>query len=130
MSNEPLALPAALATFDELWDPRIIAQVNDYDVRIAKVAGEFAWHSHADTDEFFLVLQGELRIGLRDDEGEREVVLPQGSIFVVPRGIEHKPSSAGGASILLFEPTGTVNTGDRHEPLPAHIKTTTGRALR
>ena len=130
VSNEPLSLTAALATFDELWDPRIVAQVNDYDVRIAKVAGEFAWHSHDDTDEFFLVLRGELRIGLRDEEGEREVVLPRGSVFVVPRGVEHKPSSADGASILMFEPAGTVNTGDRHEQLPEHLKTTTGRALR
>ncbi|SDM54631.1 cupin domain-containing protein [Allokutzneria albata] len=130
MNNEPLSLTAALDTFDELWDPRIVAQVNDYDVRIAKVAGEFAWHSHADTDEFFLVLQGELRIGLRGEDGEREVVLPKGSIFVVPRGVEHKPSSADGASILMFELTGTVNTGDQHEQLPAHLKSTTGRALR
>jgi mannose-6-phosphate isomerase-like protein (cupin superfamily) len=124
--NEPAGLRAALATFDDLWAPRIVAQVNDYDVRIAKVAGEFPWHSHDDTDEFFLVLQGELRIGLRDSGGEREVVLPRGSIFVVPRGAEHKPSSAGGASILMFEPTGTLNTGDRHDEIPDHITTTTG----
>ena len=129
VSNEPLDLSTALAGFDELWAPRIATRVNDYDVRIAKVAGEFVWHRHDNTDEFFLVLDGELRIGLRDEHGEREVVLPQGSVFVVPRGVEHQPSSAGGASILLFEPTGTVSTGDRHDELPAHIRTTTGHSL-
>jgi mannose-6-phosphate isomerase-like protein (cupin superfamily) len=127
--NESINLHTALAGFDELWDPRIVTQVNDYDVRIAKVAGEFVWHRHDDTDEFFLVLDGELRIGLRDEHGEREVVLPKGAVFVVPRGVEHKPSSADGASILMFEPTGTLNTGDRHDELPGHIATTTGRRL-
>lgn len=127
--NEPIDLDAALASFDDLWDPRIVAQINDYDARIAKVAGEFAWHSHDNTDEFFLVLDGELRIELRDEHGEREVELPRGSVFVVPRGVEHKPSSTYGASILMFEPTGTPNTGDRHDRLPDHITTTTGRSL-
>lgn len=129
MSTEPVDLHAALAAFDDLWAPRIAARVNDYDVRIAKVAGEFTWHRHDDTDEFFLVLDGELRIALRDEHGERAVTLPEGSLFVVPRGVAHKPFSTGGASILLFEPTGTPNTGDQHEQLPAHITTTTGRAL-
>lgn len=129
VSKEPIDLHAALAGFDDLFAPRIVAQVNDYDVRIAKVAGEFAWHAHDDTDEFFLVLDGELTIGLREADGERAVVLPRGAVFVVPRGVEHKPSSAGGASILMFEPTGTPNTGDRHDELPGHITTTVGRAL-
>nr|WP_232542248.1 cupin domain-containing protein [Nocardia bovistercoris] len=114
-----------------MWAPRIAARVNDYDVRIAKVAGEFTWHRHDHTDEFFLVLDGELRIALRDSDSdsERSVTLPTGSVFVVPAGIEHKPSSIDGASILMFEPTGTPNTGDKHEQLPTHIATTTGRAL-
>ncbi|GAA3437568.1 cupin domain-containing protein [Kutzneria kofuensis] len=129
MTNQPIDLHAALAGFDDLWAPRIAARVNDYDVRIAKVAGEFAWHRHDDTDEFFLVLDGELRLELRDEDGERAVTLPRGSVFVVARGVEHKPSSAGGASILMFEPTGTPNTGDQHERLPDHIVTTTGHAL-
>ncbi|MEU8899351.1 cupin domain-containing protein [Nocardia sp. NPDC048505] len=129
MIREPVDLRAALAAFDELWAPRIAARVNDYDVRIAKVGGEFAWHRHDDTDEFFLVLSGQLRIALREGNDERAVTLQQGSVFVVPRGVEHKPSSADGASILMFEPTGTVNTGDHHERLPAHIKTTIGHAL-
>ncbi|MFI0354288.1 cupin domain-containing protein [Actinomadura sp. 9N407] len=88
---------------------------------------------HADTDEFFLVLDGELAIALRDggdDSGaERSVTLPKGTVFVVPRGIEHKPSSPGGASILMFEPTGTLTVGDHHEAVPSHIDSTTGHAL-
>jgi mannose-6-phosphate isomerase-like protein (cupin superfamily) len=129
VSNRPIDLHAALATFDELWAPRIATRMNDYDVRIAKVAGEFAWHSHAETDEFFLVLDGELTIALRDADAERTVTLAKDSVFVVPRGVEHKPSSMEGASILMFEPTGTVNTGDQHERLPEHITATTGHAL-
>ncbi|MFJ1704547.1 cupin domain-containing protein [Kitasatospora sp. NPDC088346] len=127
--SEPIDLRTALASFDALWSPRIAARVNDYDVRIAKVAGEHVWHVHADTDEFFLVLDGELRIALREAAGEREVVLPTGSVFVVPRGVEHRPSSDGGASILMFEPTGTPTVGDRHDPVPGHVDATTGHPL-
>ncbi|GAA1270341.1 cupin domain-containing protein [Kitasatospora nipponensis] len=129
MSNEPLALGAALASFDALWSPRIVTHVNDYDVRVAKVQGEHLWHAHDHTDEFFLVLEGELRIGLRESAGEREVVLPRGSVFTVPRGVEHRPSAPSGAAILLFEPTGTATVGDRHEEVPAHVDATTGHPL-
>ncbi|MFF0312142.1 cupin domain-containing protein [Streptosporangium sp. NPDC004379] len=163
MTREPIDLGAALASFDRLWSPRIVTRVNDYDVRVAKVAGEHVWHAHDDTDEFFLVLAGELRIALRDGGpapegsgsdgpgsdgsgvggsgvggsgvggsgvgGERVVVLPRGSVFVVPRGVEHRPSSDGGASILMFEPSGTSSVGDRHEEVPAHVDATTGHAL-
>uniref|UniRef100_A0AAU2V3U9 Cupin domain-containing protein n=1 Tax=Streptomyces sp. NBC_00003 TaxID=2903608 RepID=A0AAU2V3U9_9ACTN len=129
MSTHPVLLSTALAGFEALWSPRIVAQVNDYDVRIAKVAGEHVWHAHDDTDEFFLVVEGELTIALREGGGEREVVLPQGAVFVVPRGTEHKPSSEAGASILLFEPTGTLTVGDRHDAIPAHVDATTGHAL-
>ncbi|MEV4868218.1 cupin domain-containing protein [Streptomyces syringium] len=129
MINEPIDLKSALSSFDQLWSPRIVTQVNDYDVRIAKVAGEHIWHVHENTDEFFLVLDGELGIGLRDGEGERVVVLPQGAVFVVPRGVEHRPFSTAGASILLFEPTGTSTVGDRHDPVPGHVDATTGHAL-
>jgi mannose-6-phosphate isomerase-like protein (cupin superfamily) len=137
--NEPISLEAALAGFTSLWSPRIVTRVNDYDVRIAKVAGEHIWHVHESTDEFFLVLEGELTLALRDAEddsgdtgsgrNERVVTLPQGAVFVVPRGVEHKPSSAAGASILMFEPAGTPTVGDRHDPIPDHIDATTGHAL-
>ena len=126
--SEPVALSDALARFDALWSPRIVTQVNDYDVRIAKVKGEHVWHAHADTDELFLVLAGVLTIALREPSGEREVVLPTGSVFVVPRGQEHRPSSDGGASILMLEPTGTLSTGDAVDP-PGHVDATRGHAL-
>ncbi|MFB4277022.1 cupin domain-containing protein [Nonomuraea sp. MTCD27] len=129
MTSQPIDLTTALSAFDALWSPRIVTRVNDYDVRIAKVAGEHIWHAHDDTDEFFLVLDGELRIALREASGERVVTLPTGAVYVVPRGVEHKPSSAGGASILMFEPTGTPSVGDRHEPVPGHIDATTGHEL-
>ncbi|WPO76087.1 MULTISPECIES: cupin domain-containing protein [unclassified Streptomyces] len=129
MTGDPIALDQALASFDALWSPRIVTTVNDYDVRVAKVEGEHLWHVHDDTDEFFLVLGGELRIGLREPAGERTVTLPRGSVFTVPRGTEHKPSAPDGARILLFEPTGTSTVGDRHEDVPAHVDATTGHAL-
>ncbi|HEY1180504.1 MAG TPA: cupin domain-containing protein [Phytomonospora sp.] len=129
MSSEPIALADALASFDALWSPRIVTRVNDYDVRVAKVEGEHVWHVHENTDEFFLVLDGELAIGLRDSGGERSVSLPQGAVFTVPRGVEHRPSAPGGARILMFEPSGTSTVGDRHDDLPAHVDVTTGRPL-
>ncbi|WP_329403305.1 cupin domain-containing protein [Streptomyces melanogenes] len=129
MSNHPIALSQALASFDALWSPRIVTRVNDYDVRVAKVEGEHVWHVHDHTDEFFLVLDGELDIALREAGGERTVSLATGSVFTVPRGTEHKPSSPSGASILLFEPTGTLTVGDRHDEVPAHVDATTGHAL-
>lgn len=129
MSKQPIDLHAALATFDSLWSPRIVATINDYDVRVAKVAGDYVWHAHDTTDEFFLVLEGELGISLRDDSGERAVVLKKGDVFVVPRGVEHRPYSPGGASIMVIEPAGNPSVGDRHEEIPAHIEVTTGRSL-
>jgi mannose-6-phosphate isomerase-like protein (cupin superfamily) len=130
MSTTPVNLTAALASFDEIYSPRIVARMNDYDVRIAHTKGEHVWHAHDDTDEFFLVLDGRFDIALRDAEGnETTVVLGVGDTFVVPRGVEHKPSSPGG-SILMFEPTGTSTTGDRHEgEIPDHVDSTTGREL-
>jgi mannose-6-phosphate isomerase-like protein (cupin superfamily) len=130
MTAEPINLDAVLASFDDLWMPRIVTQMNDYDVRVAKVQGEFVWHVHEDTDEFFLLLDGEFSIGLRSADGEESAVhLKRGDVFVVPKGTEHRPSSSTGASILMFEPTGTANTGDRHDDIPDHITTTTGRRL-
>ncbi|WP_406373304.1 cupin domain-containing protein [Streptomyces sp. NBC_00647] len=126
---EPVSLSAALASFTDLWSPRIVTAVNDYDVRVAKVEGEHVWHVHDHTDEFFLVLEGELTIALREPAGERTVVLPKGSVCTVPRGTEHKPYAPGGAAILLFEPTGTLTVGDHHDEIPAHVDATTGHAL-
>jgi mannose-6-phosphate isomerase-like protein (cupin superfamily) len=129
MSDEPIALAKALASFDALWSPRIVTRVNDYDVRVAKVDGEHVWHAHDHTDEFFLVLDGELHISLREPTGERTVVLAQGAVFTVPRGTEHKPYAPSGAAILMIEPTGTPTVGDRHDEIPAHVDATTGHLL-
>ncbi|HEX7302778.1 cupin domain-containing protein [Lentzea sp.] len=127
--TEPVSLDTALASFDALWSPRIVTRVNDYDVRIAKVDGEHVWHVHDHTDEFFLVLDGELRIALREPAGERTVVLARGAVFTVPRGTYHRPSAPGGASILMFEPTGTMTTGDHHDTVPGHVDSTAGHEL-
>lgn len=129
MSKQPIDLKTALAGFDEIWSPRIVAHVNDYDVRLAKVAGEHVWHVHENTDEFFLVLEGTLDIALRENPGERVVTLPRGSVFVVPRGTFHKPSSVDGASLLLFEPTGTLTVGDEHDEVPDHVHVTVGQEI-
>ncbi|MEU9308051.1 cupin domain-containing protein [Streptomyces sp. NPDC048256] len=129
MTNEPVSLPAALASFTEQWSPRIVTTVNDYDVRVTHVEGEHLWHVHDDTDEFFLVLEGELRISLREPGGERTVTLPKGSVFTVPRGTEHKPYAPVPTEILLLEPSGTSTVGDRHEEVPDHVDATTGHAL-
>ncbi|WP_329124449.1 cupin domain-containing protein [Streptomyces sp. NBC_01465] len=129
MPTNPTDLHQALTAFDELWSPRIVGHVNDYDVRIAKVEGEHVWHAHDHTDEFFLVLDGELHIDLREPTGERTVTLAKGSVFTVPRGTEHKPHAPTGASILMFEPTGTLTVGDRHEAVPDHVDVTTGHRV-
>jgi mannose-6-phosphate isomerase-like protein (cupin superfamily) len=130
METTPVNLTKALASFDEIYSPRIVARLNDYDVKIAHTRGEHVWHVHENTDEFFLVLDGQFDIALRDAGGhETTVELSRGDIYIVPRGTEHKPSSPGGA-ILMFEPAGTVNTGDRHEgTIPDYVETTTGRDM-
>src|SRR4051794_5662223 len=112
---EPVQLEQALASFSEVWSPRTVATVNDYDVRLFKAAGEFSRHSHPDTDELFLVLAGELTIRL--DDGD--VTLGPGQLYVVPRGTPHQPWSEHGASALLLEPSDTVNTGDSPSSLTA-----------
>ena len=131
MDLNPVNLTEALASFDDVYSPRIVARMNDYDVRIAHAKGEHVWHVHAETDEFFLVLDGRFDVALRDEHGvERTVVLHKGDTFVVPKGTEHRPSSPG-ASILMFEPSGTSTTGDRHQgDIPAHVDSTTGHELR
>jgi mannose-6-phosphate isomerase-like protein (cupin superfamily) len=130
MTATPITLSQALAAFSEVYSPRILSRVNDYDVKVAHTKGEHVWHVHEQTDEFFLVIEGQFHIALREPGGmERAVELHAGDIFVVPRGVEHKPSSPGGA-ILMFEPSGTLTTGDRHEgDIPAHVDSTTGRDM-
>jgi mannose-6-phosphate isomerase-like protein (cupin superfamily) len=111
-------LDAMLARFGEHWSPKKIAPVNDYDIRIVKIQGEFTWHRHADTDEFFLVLSGRLTIQLRD----RTVELRPREFFVVPRGTEHCPRADTETSVLLFEPSTVVNTGDAGGQLTAEVE--------
>jgi mannose-6-phosphate isomerase-like protein (cupin superfamily) len=129
MTDTPISLSQALAAFSDVYSPRIVGRVNDYDIRIAHVQGEHVWHVHDHTDEFFLVIDGQFDIALRDGDRERSVSLHTGDIFVVPKGTEHKPSSRGG-TILMFEPSGTLTTGDRHDgDIPAHVGFTVGREL-
>ena len=104
-------LAEALASFDEAFQPRIVGRYNDSKIMVAKIRGEFVWHSHPDTDDFFLVLDGRLTIQLRD----RDIELGPGQMFVVPRGVEHCPRAEDEAHILLIEPVGTPNTGDSTE---------------
>lgn len=115
----PVNIDAMLARFDDHWSPKKIGQINDYDVRIVKVQGEFTWHTHADTDEFFMVLSGELTIQMR----ERSVVLGPRELFVVPRGVEHCPRADVETALLLLEPGSVINTGDAGGDLTAEVET-------
>jgi mannose-6-phosphate isomerase-like protein (cupin superfamily) len=94
--------------FNELWSPRIIAQMNDYHFKLARIEGEFIWHSHLETDEVFIVIAGSMRIEFRN----QKVHLNAGEMCIVPAGVEHKPVAEEECQILLIEPVGTVNTGD------------------
>jgi mannose-6-phosphate isomerase-like protein (cupin superfamily) len=105
---ERIDLAEKLASFDERWSPRIVAELNGQHVKLAKLEGEFVWHSHAEQDELFLVLKGLLKIELRYGA----VVLGPGQMAVVPRGMDHRPVADGEVHVLLFEPAGTLNTGD------------------
>lgn len=109
----PVNISDKLAEFSELWSQKTVAVLNDYEVKLAKLHGEFVWHSHQETDELFLVLSGRLTIQLRDGD----VVLAPGELFVVPRGVEHCPVADEETAILLFEPAGTMNTGDAGGPM-------------
>jgi mannose-6-phosphate isomerase-like protein (cupin superfamily) len=106
--DDPVDLTEALSRFDEHWSPRIVGRLNDLNLMLVKVQGEFVWHTHAETDDFFLVLSGRLTIQLRD----RDVVLEPGQLYVVPRGVEHCPKADEETHVLLIEPRGTRNTGD------------------
>ena len=115
MDNEKVNLAEKLALLDGVYRPGIVARLNDYKVMVVKARGDFVWHKHDDTDDFFLVLHGRLTIRLRD----RDVDLEAGEMFVVPRGVEHCPTAEEEAHVLLIEPRGTVNTGDAGGELTA-----------
>ena len=112
--NDSINLAEKLALFSEHWSPRTVTRFNGHDIMVVKVQGEFVWHKHDDTDDFFLVLKGRLTVRLRD----RDVVLGPGELFVVPRGIEHQTRAEEEAHLLLIEPTGTPNTGDKATAAP------------
>ena len=108
MNYQPTNLQEKLSKFSEHWSPKVIAQMNDYHFKVVKVQGEFVWHDHPVTDEVFLVVKGKLEIHFRDGL----VTLNEGEMFVVPKGVEHKPIAENECHILLVEPVGTINTGE------------------
>ena len=118
----PVDLAGLLATVGEPWQPLTVATLNDYDVRVVRTLGEFTRHAHPETDELFLVLAGELTIDLREDGVERAVVLGPHDLFVVPRGVEHRPRAAVETSAVLVERRGTVNTGDAGGDLTSPVR--------
>jgi mannose-6-phosphate isomerase-like protein (cupin superfamily) len=110
-------LAEKLSTFSEHWQPRVVGEFNGHDLMVVKVKGEFVWHKHDDTDDFFLVLSGRISIQLRDGD----VTLGPGEMFVVPKGLEHRPVADQEAEILLIEPQGTPNTGDLETAAPRRV---------
>ena len=104
----PIRFSDKFALFSEQWQPKVIAEMNDYQFKIVRLEGDFVWHEHASTDETFLVVEGELRIDFRDGS----ITLRSGEMFVVPKGIEHKPFAEREVKLLLIEPRGVKNTGD------------------
>lgn len=112
-----ISLSEKLASFTDHWSPRTVAQFNGHDVMVVKVEGAFVWHRHDNTDDFFLVLDGMLDIELRD----RTVTLGPGEMYVVPKGVEHRPVARGEVQLLLIEPTGTPNTGDAGTAAPRKL---------
>lgn len=115
MALESVDLSQKLSKVDEHWSPKVVARLNDYEIKVVKLQGEFVWHTHEETDELFLVVSGELTIQLRDGD----VVLRPGQLYVVPRGVEHCPRALGEVHAVLIEPAGVVNTGDVGCPLTA-----------
>lgn len=115
MNYQPINLADKLGRFSDRWSPRTVAKMNDYEFKLVKIEGEFVWHSHADTDEVFLVVEGSMSIAFRDGQ----VDLATGEMYVVPRGVEHKPFAASECRVMLIEPQGVVNTGDAGGALTA-----------
>jgi mannose-6-phosphate isomerase-like protein (cupin superfamily) len=108
MKAETINIAEKFERVTDYWAPKIIAQMNDYQFKLAKFEGEFTWHDHKETDEVFFVIEGEMQIEFRD----RSIVLKAGELFVVPKGVEHKPHAKEECKVMLIEPAGTVNTGD------------------
>jgi mannose-6-phosphate isomerase-like protein (cupin superfamily) len=108
MNTEVINIADKFSQFSDRWAPKIIAKMNNYHFKLARIKGEFIWHSHQDTDEVFIVMQGEMTIHFR----EQEINLKEGEMFVVPQGVEHKPVAKQECQIMLIEPAGTINTGD------------------
>ncbi len=108
MTSQAINLQQKFGLFKDQWAPKVIAEMNDYQFKVVKIQGDFVWHDHPDTDETFIVIKGELRIDFRDDA----VHLGPGEMFVVPRGVEHKPYAEGEVEMMLIEPRGVLNTGD------------------
>ncbi|MBX2864127.1 MAG: cupin domain-containing protein [Leptolyngbyaceae cyanobacterium MAG.088] len=108
MKYESINFNNKLSLFDEQWTPKVVAEMNDYQFKVVKIEGDFIWHDHKDTDETFIVLDGILRIDFRDGS----VTLNPGEMFVVPKGVEHKPYAENEVKMLLIEPRGVLNTGD------------------
>lgn len=108
MMYKAINLDEKFSLFSEQWQPKVIAEMNDYQFKVVKIEGDFVWHSHADTDEAFIVIEGNLRIDFRDGR----VHLAAGEMFIVPKGVEHKPFAENEVKLLLIEPCGVINTGD------------------
>ncbi|SAL35937.1 cupin [Caballeronia terrestris] len=110
---QSIDLLSKITQIDGHWQPRVVTEMNDYQFKVVKVKGEFVWHRHSDTDETFVVLEGELRIDFRDGpSGDGSIVLRAGQMAVVPKGVEHKPCADAEVKLLLIEPRGVLNTGD------------------
>ena len=117
MTNQVVNFQKKLQLFPDHWSPKIIGQMNDYHIKLVKIKGEFVWHSHAETDEVFIVLDGSMEIHFRDGL----VTMKSGEMVIVPKGVEHKPYAGAECSILLIEPAGTVNTGDTGGEMTAQL---------
>ncbi|WP_043922334.1 cupin domain-containing protein [Paenibacillus terrae] len=115
MHYQPITLNEKLSKFNDHWSPKVIGEMNDYQFKLVKIVGDFVWHEHQDTDEVFIVIEGEMFIDFRDGQ----VKISQGEMFIVPRGVEHKPFAEKECHIMLVEPRGVVNTGGTESELTA-----------
>ncbi len=112
---EARSLAKAFESFEETWEPRVLAELNDQHVKVARLDGEFVWHAHEDADELFYVVDGDLTVEYREDDREDAVHLGPGDLTVAPAGVEHRPVAHEETKVVLFEPAGTTNTGDSED---------------